>query len=157
MTTLTPDQFADRLDRLPEAMQKAAERSARRIFDRIGARAVGTMRPSGGAPVPGRLTMRTGSLAKAVRGRTPWSIEEVRQAGRFQTVLRKGVRAARNAPGGIPGARVHELGGTTRPGVRLSPRPYLRPAVEASKGDVKDIYGRELDRALIATVRTGSP
>lgn len=157
--TLTPEQFADRVERIAVALPAAAERGQRSVFKVIGSRAVGTMRPAGGAPIPNHLTVRTGSLSRAVTGPSPYAIQRVEQDGRYKVKLIKGVRADRNAPGGIPGARLHELGGTTggaTAGARMPARPFLRPAVEGSRADVQRIMGRELDKALTSVIQTGT-
>lgn len=165
MRELTPEQLERRLApaRVARGLRTGAERGARKLFDRIGARALSRMkRGPSGAPAPDVLTMRTGHLARAHRGRTDYSVERVEQAGSAsapEIVFVKGVDARPSAPGGIPGARLHELGGTTGgavAGATMPARAHLRPAVEASRADVAPILAPHLRRALVEALTSAA-
>lgn len=118
-------------------------------------------RKSGGAPIPGKLTVRTGRLIRSLspQGGSRFFGNETGGASseQIRRIRWAGNRAAGIIGSSVPYAAIHEFGGTfTHPNlygrgisatIRMPARPYLRPAAAREADRVKQIIADHFSRA----------
>jgi phage gpG-like protein len=152
MATLTPEQFASRMDllvrtgKMGEALTRVATRAA------VTMRAGALMRTTGGNPLHVRSGKLRQSIKKDTTSKPPFYSATIQAGGRrafYASVHEYGKVIRAKSPGGYLRFKIGNKFITTR-SVTIPKRPFLAPSLE----DARKNLDADLMREAVAAFRT---